>query len=78
MSQGILKYCLKGWLGESQRCAVFKFIDVCARLLAKKQALDVSTLLEEVNIAMVYLEKFMPLTIQVPKLSVLLVNYMAT
>lgn len=65
VSQGILKYCLKGCLGENQRFAVFKFIDICKKLFADKQASDVSPLIEDVNITLAYLEQFMPVTIQV-------------
>ena len=38
VSQGILKYCLRGCSGDDQRLAVFKFFDVCAKLCAEKQA----------------------------------------
>ena len=65
VSQGILKYCLKGCLGDDQRSAVFKFFDVCAKLCAEKQASNVSALLEEINVTMVHLEQYMPVTIQV-------------
>lgn len=65
VSQGILKYCLKGCLGENQRYAVFKFIDICTKLFAEKQTPDVTLLIEEVNITLAHLEKYMPVTIQV-------------
>ena len=66
MAQGILKYCLKDLLGEFQRKAIFMFIDVCAKLFAEKHDADsVSSLLQEVNLALAQLEKDMPVTIQV-------------
>ena len=66
MSQGILKYCLKGLLGENQRNALYKFLDVCAQLLAEKINSDeLSSLLNEVNLSLAQLEKDMPITVQV-------------
>ena len=66
MSQGILKYCLKGLLGENQRSALYKFLDVCAQLLAEKINSDeLPPLLNEVNVSLAQLEKDMPTTVQV-------------
>ena len=66
MSQGILKYCLKDLLGETQRKALYKFLDVAAQLLAEKLNLDeLPSLLNEVNLSLAQLEKDMPMTVQV-------------
>lgn len=68
VSQGILKYCLHNLLGHDQRQAVFKFLDVCANMLAEKQTItDIPQLMLEVNLALAELEKSMPITIQVSK-----------
>ena len=62
-SQGIIKYCLRGLLGNQQRKVVFMFISVCSKIFAEKQKLD--QLLAEVNMALAVLERDMPVTIQV-------------
>jgi len=50
VSQGILKYCLKGLLGKNQRIALYKFLDVCSELLAEKLNPDeLPSLLNNVN-----------------------------
>ena len=65
-SQGILKYCLRGLLGQPQRRAVFMFIDVCRQLFAAIQNTDeLPSQLEKTNLALAQLEKDMPITIQV-------------
>ena len=70
VSQGILKYCLNGLLGELQRKTIFMFIDVCAKLFAEKHdANEISSLLQEVNLALAQLEKDMPVTIQVSEIA---------
>ena len=66
VSQGILKYCLKGLLDENQRKALYKFLDVSAELLAEKLNPDkLPSLLYNVNSCLAQLEKDMPMTIQV-------------
>ena len=65
-SHGILKYCLRGLLGQHQRKAVFMFIDVCKQLFAEVQNIDeLPCQLEKTNLALAQLEKDMPLTIEV-------------
>ena len=49
VSQGILKYCLKGCLGKDQSSTLFSFFDFCAKLCAEKQVSDISALLDEIN-----------------------------
>lgn len=66
MRYGIIKYCLGGLLGECQRKTVFKFFDICEKLLAEKlDGTKVPHLVEEVNVVMAELERNMPVTIQV-------------
>ena len=53
-------------LGLEQRKAVFKFCDVCTLLFSEVQdRAKVHKLLEETNLALATLEKYMPVTIQV-------------
>lgn len=66
VSQGVMKYCLKGLLGNEQRKAVFQYVDVCCKILAEKQSVsDVPDLLAEMNSVLAILERDMPITIQV-------------
>jgi len=61
-----MKYCLGGFLGECQRKTVFRFLDICEKLLAEKlERTKVPLLVEEVNTVLAELERYMPVTIQV-------------
>ena len=63
---GILKFCLRGLLGQQQRTTFFKFLDLIA-LLCKDSisADDISTLKEKVNVTLALLERDFPITVQV-------------
>jgi len=53
VTHGILKYCLRGFLGDCQREVVFKFFDACSKLFAEVQSFsNLSVLLDEVNLVL--------------------------
>ena len=53
-------------LGQNQRNTLYKFLDVTAQMLAEKLNVDdLPSLLNEVNLSLVKLEKDMPMTIHV-------------
>lgn len=65
-SHGILKYCLRGLLGQHQRKAEFMFIDVCKQLFAEVQNTDkLPCQLEKTGLALAQIEIDLPMTIQV-------------
>ena len=63
---GILKYCLRGFLGPNQRRVTFQLLDACRKIFSEKQDKeDLVLLLEEINLVLACLERDMPVTIQV-------------
>ncbi len=63
---GIMKFCLRGLLGQQQRTTFFKFLDLI-KLLCKDSitADDIPVLNEKVNVSLALLERDFPITVQV-------------
>lgn len=70
VSQGILKYCLRGMLGASQKQTLFLFLDATAKLLQEHEDLRQIAELEEMNQALALLGRDFPASIQVCYLSI--------
>ena len=66
MSQGVLKYCIRGMLGSKQRSSIFKFIDANTKLFRESHTIaDVKELENELNMALALLERDLPMSLQV-------------
>ena len=66
VSQGILKYCLRGMLGATQRQTLFAFVDVTTKLLQEHQdPTQLAKLEEDMNLVLALLERDFPASIQV-------------
>ena len=64
--RGILKYCVRGMLGEQQRETVTLFMDAIAALCAPSQDVTkVDKLQEQVDVALVRMERDFPLSLQI-------------
>ena len=64
--QGVLKYCLRGFLGNRQRQTFFFFLDMVTLLLDEAQCHDnLPDLEEQLNVALALLESDFPIVIQV-------------
>ena len=65
-AQGILKYCLRGLLGQQQRETLYYFLDIIASVLQETHARSTLTKLEEdMNVALALLERDFPVSTQV-------------
>ena len=63
---GILKYCLRGLLRESQRKTVFRLLDVIRKVCSECQDSDTLPALEkEINEVCAEIERDFPISIQV-------------
>lgn len=64
-AHGILKYCLRGMLGEQQRLTLFRLLDSISDLCNESQCLDdLDELEERLNESLALLERDFPLTLQ--------------
>ena len=62
--RGVLKYCIRGMLGDEQRQTVILFMDAIAALCAPSQdAAKIEHLKEQVNVALAQLERDFPLSL---------------
>ena len=66
-ARGILKYCLRGMLGNNQRNTLFFFLDTIALLTAETQNLNLDDLEERVHLSLAMMERDYPMSIQVCK-----------
>ena len=65
VSQGILKYCLRGILGENQRRTLFQLLDSMQEICNEKLSLDDLNDIEmRLNKTMALLERVYPITLQ--------------
>lgn len=65
-TDGILKFCLRGFLGEDQRRTLFQFLDIMSKLCADVQdASKLPNLEEEVNVTLALVERDYPISVQV-------------
>ena len=63
---GILKYCWRGLLGESQRKTFFRLLDVIKKVCSECQDSDtLPTLEKEINEVCAEIERDFPISIQV-------------
>jgi len=64
--RGILKYCLRGMLGDEQHETVVCFMDAIAALCAPSQdTAKIDKLQEQVDVALARMERDFPLSLQV-------------
>ena len=64
VTQGVLKFCLRDLLGETQRKTLFRFLDCLTLLCAESQNLrKLDAIEEEVNICIALMERDFPLCI---------------
>ena len=66
MCHNILKYCLRGALGERQRKTLFRFLDSLRDLVNEEQDIGrLETIETELNLTLALMERDFPITIQV-------------
>lgn len=64
--KGILKFCLRGLLGDRQRETLYEFFDCLTVICAESQTSESIDILEvRLNTAMAHMERDFPMTIQV-------------
>ena len=64
--RGVLKYCIRGMLGDEQNKTVVLFMDAITALCAPSQdTAKIEHLKEKVNVALARLERDFPLSLQV-------------
>lgn len=65
-TQGILKYCLRGFMAKQQRDTLFFFLDVLTRVLQETHAMvDLDNLEQDMNTALALIERDFPVSTQV-------------
>lgn len=62
---GILKFCLRGLLGERQQESLYKFFDAISDLCSDKQAVGNDDLQNNLNYACALMERDWPVSLQV-------------
>ena len=66
VTNGILKFCLRGMLGRNQRKTLYKLFDVITRVCAEDVVMDtIDNLEEEVHRALAFFERDFPISLQV-------------
>ena len=64
--RGILKYCVRGMLGDSQQETVIQFMDAIAAICAPSQdKARIEALKEKVAVALAQVERDFPVSLQV-------------
>ena len=65
-TQGILKYCLRGFMAKQQRDTLFFFLDILARVLQETDSMvDLENLEQDMNTALAIVEPDFPVSTRV-------------
>ena len=76
VSKGILKFCLRGMLGQQQRKSLFTLLDTLALVLSECHHLeDLPDLEAKLNVALALMERDFPVSIQVCDYSPSILSY---
>ena len=63
VSKGILKFCLRGMLGQQQRKSLFTLLDTLALVLSERHHLeDLPDLEAKLNVALALMERDFPVS----------------